>query len=229
MCIFLNEKKVSAVIFDIDGVLLDSLKIWKCIGARYLESIGIEPEEGLDRILFPMSMEQGATYLKDHYSVPKHTEEIIEGIESLLKDFYYFEVLTKPGAGELIAFFNDEGIPLSAATSSPREHVTKALERNGIFFHSDRIFTNSEVGESKHSRKIYDMASQSMGSSSEETLVIEDSLYALKTAKAAGYITAGVYDPDGESDQDGIKNEADIYLLSLPEIYPYIKSKRRQL
>lgn len=229
MCIFLNEKKVSAVIFDIDGVLLDSLKIWKLIGARYLESLGIEPEEDLDRILFPMSMEQGAAYLKDHYSVPKDTEEILKGIESLLKDFYFFEVPAKPGASELISFFSKEGIPLAAATSSPREHVTKALERNGIFFHPDRIFTNSEVGESKHSRKIYDIASQSMGASSEETLVIEDSLYALKTAKAAGYITAGIYDPDGESDQNGIKNEADIYLLSLPQIYPYIKSKRRQL
>lgn len=229
MCIFLNEKKVSAVIFDIDGVLLDSLKIWKLIGARYLESLGIEPEEDLDRTLFPMSMEQGAAYLKDHYSVPKDTEEILKGIESLLKDFYFFEVPAKPGASELISFFSKEGIPLAAATSSPREHVTKALERNGIFFHPDRIFTNSEVGESKHSRKIYDIASQSMGASSEETLVIEDSLYALKTAKAAGYITAGIYDPDGESDQNGIKNEADIYLLSLPQIYPYIKSKRRQL
>ena len=229
MCIFLNEKKVSAVIFDIDGVLLDSLKIWKLIGARYLESLGIEPEEELDRILFPMSMEQGAAYLKDHYSVPKDTEEILKGIESLLKDFYFFEVPAKPGASELISFFSKDGIPLAAATSSPREHVTKALERNGIFFHPDRIFTNSEVGESKHSRKIYDIASQSMGASSEETLVIEDSLYALKTAKAAGYITAGIYDPDGESDQNGIKNEADIYLLSLPQIYPYIKSKRRQI
>ena len=129
-----------------------------------------------------------------------------------------------------IEYLKKEGLPVyiwGGGDVAGRQKT--ALERNGIFFHPDRIFTNSEVGESKHSRKIYDMASQSMGSSSEETLVIEDSLYALKTAKAAGYITAGVYDPDGESDQDGIKNEADIYLLSLPEIYPYIKSKRRQL
>ena len=92
MCIFINEKKVSAVIFDIDGVLLDSMAIWKDLGARYLESIGIRPKEGLEETLFSMSMEQGADYLKEQYNVPKDRDEIINGIEDLLKDFYYSDL-----------------------------------------------------------------------------------------------------------------------------------------
>lgn len=225
MRIIINEKTISGVIFDIDGVLLDSMAIWKNLGARYLETIGIRPEEGLGETLFSMSMEEGADYLKEQYNVPKSREEIISGIEELLKDFYYSEVLLKPGAMELVAFFRWLAIPVTAATSSPREHVTKALERNGMIRYIDRIFTNSEIGESKHSKKIYDIASQSMGTVPEETLVFEDSLYALKTAKAAGYITAGVFDPNGESDQEGMKKEADIYLLSFSEIFRYIRNK----
>ena len=56
-----------AVIFDLDGVLLDSMGIWNDLGARYLRSLGVTPEEGLNEILFSMSMEQGAEYLHTHY------------------------------------------------------------------------------------------------------------------------------------------------------------------
>ena len=49
-----------AAVFDLDGVLLDSMGIWNDLGARYLRSLGVTPEEGLNEILFSMSMEQGA-------------------------------------------------------------------------------------------------------------------------------------------------------------------------
>ena len=55
---------IQGIIFDIDGVVLDSMSIWNDLGARYLVSLGKEPEEGLNEILFSMSMEQGAEYLK---------------------------------------------------------------------------------------------------------------------------------------------------------------------
>ena len=51
---------IKGAIFDIDGVLLDSMIIWTDLGERYLRSIGKEPEEGLTEKLFSMSMEQGA-------------------------------------------------------------------------------------------------------------------------------------------------------------------------
>ena len=51
-------------IFDLDGVLLDSMGIWEDLGARYLRRLHITPEPGLNEVLFPMSMEQGAAYLK---------------------------------------------------------------------------------------------------------------------------------------------------------------------
>ena len=59
---------IKGIIFDIDGVVLDSMSIWNDLGARYLRSLNVEPEEGLNEILFSMSMEQGADYLKEHYN-----------------------------------------------------------------------------------------------------------------------------------------------------------------
>lgn len=203
---------IKGIIFDIDGVLLDSMMIWKDLGARYLQSRGVEPEEGLGDILFSMSMEQGADYLKEHYGLEESQGEVLAGISGMLERFYYDEVGLKPGVKELLKELKAKGIRMTAATSSPRLHVEKALARNGISEYLERIFTSAEIGASKHHADIYYAAAEFMGLKPGETLVFEDSLYALKTAKAAGFVTVGVYDANGESDQEGVKNTGDCYL-----------------
>ena len=212
------RQDIKGVIFDVDGVLLDSMGIWTDLGARYLVSIGKTPEEGLAEILFSMSMEQGAEYLREHYSIGLTAEEIGTGLQDMLRDFYYYEVQAKPGAQQLLQAVSDAGIKITAATSSPREHIERALERNGLLSYVDRMFTNAEIGKSKHSPDIYDAAAGHMGTAPGETCVFEDSLYALRTAAAAGYHTVGVYDSKGESDQEGLRGSAEIYIHELCEI-----------
>ena len=209
---------IKGVIFDLDGVLLDSMSIWTDLGAGYLQSLGIRPEEGLGDILFSMSMEQGAEYLNEHYLLHKTSGDVLKDLQGLLQDFYFHEVKAKPGAKELLMFLSNKGIKITAATSSPRAHVERALERNGLLKNIERIFTVAEVGVSKHSPDIYDAAAEYMGLKREEVLVFEDSLYALKTAHEAGFITAGVYDADGEKDQEGVAATGDIYLRRLQDM-----------
>ena len=212
------RQDIKGVIFDVDGVLLDSMGIWTDLGARYLVSIGKTPEEGLAEILFSMSMEQGAEYLREHYSIDLTAEKIGSGLQDMLRDFYYYEVQARPGAQQLMQAVSDAGIKITAATSSPREHIEKALERNGLLSYVDRVFTNAEIGKSKHSPDIYDAAADHMGTAPGETCVFEDSLYALRTAAAAGYHTVGVFDSKGESDQEGLRGSAEIYIHELCEI-----------
>ena len=64
------ETEICGAIFDLDGVLLDSMAVWNDLGVRYLQKRGIQPEAGLSQILFSMSMEQGADYLKEQYQLP---------------------------------------------------------------------------------------------------------------------------------------------------------------
>ena len=106
---------------------------------------------------------------------------------------------------------------MAAATSSPRTHVTRALERLGLLPYLQAVFTTGEVGVSKHEPAIYHLAAEALGTAPAETLVFEDSLYALKTAKAAGYRTVGVLDAHGETDQAGLNRAAEVYLTSLTE------------
>ncbi len=214
---------ITAVIFDIDGVLLDSLSIWKKLGRRYVTRLGYPPIPGMDEILFPMSMEQGAMWLKDRFSLEISVEEIIQELEREIQKFYFEEVKAKPGAEELLQKINNLGIPTAAATSSPKEHVRKALERNHLLSHLKEIYTTSEIGESKYSPKIYLTASEFLNTSPSETLVVEDSLYALNTAKNAGFRTAGIFDSLGEPDQEQLEKKADIYCRFLNELINYIE------
>ena len=178
---------------------------------------GKSPEEGLADILFSMSMEQGAEYLKENYDIDRSAEDIVTGLRNMLRGFYYYEVQAKPGADQLLRTISDAGISITAATSSPREHIERALERNGLLEYISRMFTNSEVGKSKHFPDIYNAAAANMRTAPEETIVFEDSLYALRTAAAAGYHTIGVADCKGEPDQDGLREAADIYISDLRE------------
>ena len=211
-------KDILGVIFDIDGVLLDSMEIWTDLGARYIISKGGTPESGLSEILFSMSMEEGALYIKNHYLPDETEEEILMGLQHMLHDFYYKEVQVKPGSGELLEALKKAGVRITAATSSPRSHVERALERNGLLPFIERIFTNTEVGSSKHSPEIYDVAAAYMGLRRQEVCVIEDSLYALRTAAAAGFHTIGVYDGKGEPDQKGLEESSEIYIRDNQEL-----------
>ena len=64
-------------IFDVDGTILDSMEVWNTLASQYVQSLGMVPEKNLDEIVSDMSLEQSATYLKNHYKINKQEERII--------------------------------------------------------------------------------------------------------------------------------------------------------
>ena len=97
---------IRAAVFDLDGVVLDSMSIWKDLGARYLLRRGLTPEPGLGELLFAMSMEQGADYLRTHYPLPE-SADVLADLSAMLRDYYYNEVPEKDGARTALAFLRD--------------------------------------------------------------------------------------------------------------------------
>lgn len=213
---------IKAMIFDADGVLLDSLSVWKELGKRYITDLGYQPVAGMDEILFSMSMEQGAAWLKSRFTLEYSEEKIVMDLKARIRKYYFEEVPAKSGARELLQCLAEQKIPAAVATSSPREHICRALERNGLLSFFDKIYTTSEIGESKHSPKVYFTAAVALGSEPSRTLVVEDSLYALQTAGKAGLLTAGIYDALGEPDQEQLKKDAYIYCRDLTELQNHI-------
>ena len=93
---------IKGAIFDVDGTILNSMGIWNDVGAIYLRKKNKIPKEGLGEILYSMSLTEGAKYMIDNYYLDNSVEEIIEGVLSIINDFYLHKVQTKNGVVNLL-------------------------------------------------------------------------------------------------------------------------------
>ncbi|MGF0034148.1 HAD family hydrolase [Bariatricus sp. SGI.154] len=214
---------IKGAIFDVDGTLLDSTQIWDDAASRYLVQMGITPEPELGKILFPMSVKEGAEYLKKRYFLHQDCERIAEDVLRVVKDFYVNEAPLKNGAAEFLGQLADKGIPMVVATSSEKMYIRAAFERHNILKYFRKIYTCSEVGAGKSKPIIYHRAAEELGTIPEETYVFEDALHAIRTAADAGFRTVGVYDRFSEADQDAIRGLADVYLLNMTKLQDFWK------
>lgn len=208
---------ISGVIFDVDGVLLNSMPVWENLGELYLNRLGIEAEKDLGQILFTMSLEEGAEYLIRHYGIDKTPEQIVAGLNAEVRDFYENRVPLKEGVRQYLEEFRERGIPMVIATSGDRENACAALTRLKVLPMFQAVFTCSEIGSSKSQPDIYYAAALQMDTEPGETWVFEDALHAVRTAKAAGFKTVGVYDMANDRDLKQIWDTADIYLPEFKE------------
>lgn len=206
---------IGGAIFDVDGTLLDSSAVWDDAGARYLASVGVTAEEGLGRKLFTMSLDEGAVYLKKTYGLQQTETEILEGVLQVVEDFYFHEAPLKEGAEDFVKALAEQGIPMVIASSSKKEHIEAALIRLGIMHQFQSVFTCSEVGIGKHNPKIFFAAAEFLGTKPEETWVMEDGLYAMKTAREAGFHVLGVYDEPSCGDWEEIQQTASLAMKDL--------------
>lgn len=221
-------KAVKGVIFDVDGTLLDSVEVWMTVSSKYICSLGLVPEEGLDEYIFSMSMDEGAVYLSERYHLEKAPRQIIKEIDEMLKEYYWKEAPLREGAMELLRWLRQQNIPAAVATATDEPLITGAFERLGIRSFFRKIFTCSQVGEGKRSPLIYEKAAECLGTKPEETLVFEDALYALTTARKAGFMTAGVYERHCLPEQPLIRERADIYGPGLKELLKILMKEQEK-
>ena len=203
---------LKGAIFDADGTLLDSMHIWRELGARYLQSLNITPENDLSRILYPMSLEQSCHYLKEHYGLRDSEGEIQSGILGIIEGFYRDEVLLKDGVTGFLEGLRRKNIPMVIATSGNRELLTYALERNDIAGYFDEIFTCSELATTKHQPDIFLACAEYLQMKPENVGVFEDSLFAVEAAKRAGFVVVGVADDSNIHQRGMIKATADYFI-----------------
>ena len=203
---------IKGVIFDVDGVLLNSMPVWENLGELYLRHLGIEAEKDLGTKLYTMSLEQSAEYLTETYHLDLAPEQVIAGVNREVKDFYAGRVPLKEGVRQYLNEFHEKGVPMVIATTGDRQNAQAALKRLNVLRFFQGIFTCSEIGSSKNEPDIYYAAALQLDTDPGQTLVFEDAYPAICTAKKAGFKTVGVYDRANDRDLAHIWNTADIYL-----------------
>lgn len=171
-------------IFDVDGTILDSMEVWNTLASQYVQSLGMVPEKNLDEIVSDMSLEQSATYLKNHYKINKQEERIISEVLNFISDFYEYEVNLMPGFKEFISHYDSINV---IGTSSDEELVKIALNRLAVLNYFEDIITCSKVNKSKNDPDFYLACAQVLKQRPEDIVVFEDADYCIDVARKVGF------------------------------------------
>lgn len=203
--------KTDGAIFDLDGTLLDSMGAWDTVACDYLVSCGAVPKPDLKDKIKIMTIKQAGEYFKSEYGVESTPEKMREGIGLIMGKFYSEKVEMKPGADKFLSLLKSKGIKMCVCSATERPLVEIALKRCGLRDYFSGIFSCADVSKGKDSPDVYNLGLSHLGTDRENTFVFEDALYALSTAKSAGFKTVGVRD-SSEACQAELRKIADYYI-----------------
>lgn len=210
---------IKSIIFDLDGTLIDSMHVWYDTDREFLEENGIEnPPDDVSEIVKTMTIDEASDYFIERFGLKSDRDYVTDRIEEIARNEYENNVELKPYVREFLDFLDGRNIPYCIATATYINLAEAVLKRHGILKRFGFIFTDKEYPRGKNFADIYFGCAERMGTSPDETLVIEDALHCIQTASGAGFKTAGVYDKHSETDRDGIISIADYYFNSLDEL-----------
>lgn len=214
-----QNDRIRAAIFDVDGTLLDTMPMWHDVSSLYLRRRGIEPPPSLVDKIFTMTLREGCEYIKSLYNFTETVDELTDAILSVMRGFYRCDAPLKSGAYGLLHALHERCVPFALATAGERETHESALSRLCVLELFQYRFYCSELSTSKREPAIYLRAADALGYDPHSVAVFEDALYAVRTAKSAGFYTVGVADASQTADErDAMIREADVFVYDLCEL-----------
>lgn len=211
-------QKKKAVIFDMDGSLVDSMWVWKEIDIEYLGRFGIGIPDDLQRCIEGMSFTETAQYFKKRFSIDMPVEEIKKDWNQMAWESYRTRVMLKPGAKALLDYCKENGIRLGIATSNSRQIVDMVLAERGIADYFSCIMTSCEAKKGKPAPDIYLLTASQLFVEPCECLVFEDIVSGIQAGKAAGMEVCAVEDAYSVYQREQKRALADYYINDFTEI-----------
>lgn len=220
---FINIKQegfmIKGIVFDLDGTIIDSMSVWYKVDRTFLYENGIVdvPSDASEKIR-KMTINEAANFFINEFRLDLTPEYIIARIEELVRKEYEENIQLKPHVIELLDLLDKCEIPYCIATATYRGLAEAVLTRCGIIDRFSFIATDAEYPCGKTAPDIFFGCAERLGCSSDEVLVIEDSLHCIKTAAEAGFMTVGIYDEMSAHQRSEIESVADHYIMDLNEI-----------
>lgn len=203
---------IEAVIFDLDGSLVDSMWLWRTIDIEYLGRFGIALPEKLQSEIEGMSFHETAVYFKERFLIPDSLEQIKDTWNRMAWDKYEKEVPLKPGVREFLDGCRARGIKLGIATSNSRELMDNIALVHGLKDYFSCIMTGSEVKRGKPAPDIYLTVADRIGVAPENCLVFEDIVPGILAGKNAGMCVCAVEDVYSGPQRESKRALADYYI-----------------
>ncbi|MDR0424375.1 MAG: HAD family phosphatase [Clostridiales Family XIII bacterium] len=200
---------IKAVIFDLDGTLIDSMGVWERIDAEFLAKRGIAVPDGYVDAIATLGAREAAEYTIARFGLPDSADELVSEWNRMAADEYAHKVKLKPYAKEYLAKLRRGGIKLGVATCLHTELRLLVMENNGISKCFDAICNSDDVAAGKDSPDIFLRAAELLETPPENCLVFEDLPRALRSAKRAGMMAYGVLDASSAGQWEELRRVAD--------------------
>ncbi|GAA0753793.1 HAD family phosphatase [Clostridium sartagoforme] len=209
---------IEAVIFDLDGTLIDSMNIWAKIDEEYLGNFGLTVPEKLQEEITHLTLTETALYFKENFNIENKIEDIISTWHDMAFYHYSNTIKLKDGVIPYLKSLKDMNIKIALATSNSVPLLEATLKNNGIYDYFDAITTTEEVKKSKDNPDIYLLSAKKLNVSPERCLVFEDIVQAVNGAKLAGMKVYSVYDESSKSQKEELIRLSDKYILTFNEL-----------
>jgi HAD superfamily hydrolase (TIGR01509 family) len=191
-----------AVVFDLDGVLLQSEEVWDAVRERYVHERGGRYDDEVQRAMMGMSAPEWSRFLHAEAGVPDDPDEINSEVVERMLEAYRRELPLLPGAAEAVRR-TAAAFPLGLASSSNREIFETVLDLAGLAACFRATVSSEEVERGKPAPDVYVAAARRLGVDPERCTAVEDSHAGIRSAKAAGIrvvaIPNATYPPDEEA------------------------------
>lgn len=205
-------KDYEAVIFDLDGSLVDSMWMWKAIDIEYLKGFGIEAPANLQKEIGGRSFTETAQYFKDRFGLTDSIEKIGDDWNRMAWDKYTNEVPLKEGVLEFLEECDKNDIKLGIASSNSTELIEQVLLSHGIRNRFKSVKSGTQIQKGKPAPDVYLAVAKELDAQPSKCLVFEDLVDGIKAGKNAGMTVVAVSD-DYSRHSDDIKKElADLYI-----------------
>ena len=210
--------RIAAVVFDLDGVLVDSEAVWDEVRRRFTEENGGRWHERAQREMMGMSSVEWSRYVRDRLGVDMDPERISIEVADRVADLYRERLPLLPGAVESVRLLAKEW-PLAVASSSNRHVIDLVVELAGLKEEFRATVSSEEVGRGKPAPDVYLEAARRLEVDPGACAAIEDSTNGIRSARAAGMPVIAVpnrdYPPEAET-----RGQADRILDSLVDLTP---------
>ncbi len=210
--------ETDAVIFDLDGSLVDSMWMWQEIDIEFLGRRGMLLPADFQRKIEGMSFTETAVYSKERFGLAESVEELKAIWNEMAMEKYSHEVDFKPAGRAFLEHLKERGIRMGIATSNSRELVTAVDASLGLSRYIDEIVTSCEVARGKPAPDVYLEAARRLSAPPERCLVFEDVPAGILAGKQAGMRVCAVEDVFSAELAEEKRCLADYYIISYQQI-----------
>lgn len=189
-----SDGKIKAVIFDMDGTLVDSMNMWHDIDVIYLGRFHIPVPEDVQKGLEGMSMYQTALYFKDRFGIKDAPEKMMDDWNEMAYEAYTTTIPMKPYTMDYLEYLYQKHIPMAVATSNSRVLTDAILVSHNIGKYFSTVITGDDVTHGKPDPEVFLKAAAGLGVDPESCLVFEDLPFGIMAGKAGGMTVCAVED-----------------------------------